>query len=308
MQQLQPMVSGGFTRALVSSLQTVPLETVYRSKDEVHLEFLNRIRYKQPSREVLEEYFEGRRWRGSLDAAVGRSIEISRTSGQPFLWLCCTNRGAAEVSAAAVRHVGITEAELRKGFLPDPTSKSTLRIVARPGVLVRLTRNEDKTRGFVNGAIGTIVESLRGNAVFTVRLNETGNMVIVSPIHEDGQVFLPCCYGYATTIRRVQGASLNYGCLYFDQKYHHAGRGYGYVGTSRFRERAGVYLYGKLRRTDFLPVGEEKEDEVLERGYLSVSSDDEDGCGLEKVYEGRAQDESDVDAYGEVEANDDDFK
>ena len=55
------------------------------------------------------------------------------------------------------------------------------------------------------------------------------------------------------------------------KKYHHAGRGYGYVGASRFRERAGVYLYGKLRRTDFLPVGEEKEDEVLERGYLSVS-------------------------------------
>ena len=168
---------------------------------------------------------------------MGRSVEISRTSGQTFLWLCSTNRGAAEVSAAAVRYVGITEAELRQGFLPDPASKSGHRIVARPGVLVRLTRNEDKTRGFVNGAIGEVVESLRGNAVFTVRLFETGNMVLVSPMEEAGQVFLPCCYGYATTIRRVQGASLNYGCLYFDQKYHHAGRGYGYVGVSRFRER-----------------------------------------------------------------------
>ena len=194
--------------------------------------------------------------------------------------------------------MGITDAELKKGFLPDPTSKSSLRIVARPGVLVRLTRNEDKDKGFVNGAFGEVHESLRGNGVFSVRLLETGNMVIVSPMEEDGQVFLPCCYGYATTIRRVQGASLNYGCLYFDQKYHHACRGYGYVGASRFRERAGLYLYGKLRRTDFLPVGEEQEDEVLERGYLSVSSDDEDGNGLEQAYALRSDEDSDSEVSG----------
>ena len=45
--------------------------------------------------------------------------------------------------------------------------------------------------------------------------------------------FLPCVYGYATTIRRAQGASLDQGCLYFDQtgcKKKHPGRGYGYVG------------------------------------------------------------------------------
>ena len=79
---------------------------------------------------------------------------------------------------------------------------------------------------------------------------------------ERGERFLPCCYGYATTIRRAQGASLDMGCLWFDQHYRHAGRGYGYVGVSRFKSQAGCYLFGKLRRTDFLPVGAEKEDEV----------------------------------------------
>ena len=39
--------------------------------------------------------------------------------------------------------------------------------------------------------------------------------------------------------------------------YIRTGRGYGYVGVSRFKRRTGVYLYGKLRRTDFLPVGED---------------------------------------------------
>ena len=41
---------------------------------------------------------------------------------------------------------------------------------------------------------------------------------------------------------------------------------------NRFTTRQGCYLYGKLRRTDFLPVGGGREDEVLERGVLSASS------------------------------------
>ena len=88
---------------------------------------------------------------------------------------------------------------------------------------MRLTRNFDKQRGFVNGATGTVCESLRDNAVFTVKLYGTGNLVLVYPMEEDGMLFLPCCYGYATTIRRAQGASLSSGCIWFNQKRRAAG-------------------------------------------------------------------------------------
>ena len=98
----------------------------------------------------------------------------------------------------------------------DPASKSDLRVLARPGIEVRLTRNFDKVRGFVNGAVGTVVESLQGNAVFTVKLHGIGNLVLVYPMEEDGATFLPCCYGYATTIWRAQGASLDMGCIWFN--------------------------------------------------------------------------------------------
>ena len=101
-------------------------------------------------------------------------------------------------------------------------------------------------------------------------------------MEEDGRRFLPCCYGYATTIRRAQGASLDMGCLWFDQHYRHAGRGYGYVGVSRFNSQAGCYFVGKLRRTDFLPVGAEKEEGVTKRGLQSESTDSNDE-GLETV-------------------------
>ena len=71
--------------------------------------------------------------------------------------------------------------------------------------------------------------------MFIVRLLSSGNLALVHPVEEKGQRFLPVTYGYATTVRRAQGASLDMGCIYFDQKRRAAGRGYGYVAVSRFK-------------------------------------------------------------------------
>ena len=65
-----------------------------------------------------------------------------------------------------------------------------------------------------------------------------------------------------------------------------AGRGYGYVAASCFRTRAGCFLRGHLSRAHVLPVGGECTDEVLERGYDSLSDDDEDDRGQEYSCEG----------------------
>ena len=86
-----------------------------------------------------------------------------------------------------------------------------------------------------------------GNSLFTARLIGTGNMLLLHPMKEDGQTFLPCCYGHAATTRRAQGSSER-----------HAGRGNGYIGVSRFRSRSRCFLYGKLRQADFLPAGDEE--------------------------------------------------
>ena len=45
---------------------------------------------------------------------------------------------------------GVTDSDLDNGFLCDPQSMSDLHILARPGLVLRLNRNRDKTRGFVN--------------------------------------------------------------------------------------------------------------------------------------------------------------
>ena len=103
-----------------------------------------------------------------------------------------------------------------------------------------------------------------------------------SPIYDKKKCFLPCTYGYATTSRRSQGATYHHGCLWFDHS-HPPERGYGYVGASRFRSKNGIYLFGKVRRTDWLPVRPKDQHHVDEtiRGDQSDtdydSADDEQG-------------------------------
>ncbi len=48
---------------------------------------------------------------------------------------------------------------------------------------------------------------------------------------------------------------------------------------SRYRSRAGAHIFGKVRRTDFLPVGEDKDTEVLQRLDGSQSSSEDDVVG-----------------------------
>ena len=90
------------------------------------------------------------------------------------------------------------------------------------------------------------------------------------------------------TIRRAQGATLNKACLYFDHSFP-CDRGYAYVGTSKVRRQQDVFLMGKLRRSDWLPVGGGREPEQVHRG---VNSDDSDQKMKAEI---RAQAETDSD-------------
>ena len=69
-------------------------------------------------------------------------------------------------------------------------------------------------------------------------------------------------------------AALEAGCLYFDHSYP-AERGYGYVGASRFRSKEGIFYYGTLRRSDWLPRFAD-DDQQVQRSYDSQSEDSEE--------------------------------
>ena len=138
---------------------------------------MNRIRTSQPDRRTLTEYFPGRNWKpdDSLEACVARGMKIAKDTEKPFTWLTSTNRGAAEVCQAALRVLKLTPEELAGGFPCDCACASPLPIVVKKGILIRLTRNLDKDRGYVNGAVGVVRQALNyaGGAptVVTVELS-----------------------------------------------------------------------------------------------------------------------------------------
>ena len=99
------------------------------------------------------------------------------------------------------------------------------------GMRIRLTRNMDKQRGFVNGAMG-VVEHVLASDVFVLKTTH-GVRILVHKVKLDG-VFMPTTYAYAMTIRRAQGTTLDLAGLLFDRAC--ADRGYGYVGASGVRK------------------------------------------------------------------------
>ena len=112
-----------------------------------------------------------------MDECVAFGMQLAKEKNKHFAWLTCTNKGASDVCEAALRVLEVTEEQLRSGYPCDPSSKSRLRIVAKKGMLLRLTRNQDKHRGFVNGALAYVYEEL-SNGYIIARLLETGNMVL----------------------------------------------------------------------------------------------------------------------------------
>ena len=51
-----------------------------------------------------------------------RGMEIGKWWKQHFHWLCTNNDGANQVCFAALRHHGITEADLARGYFCDPST------------------------------------------------------------------------------------------------------------------------------------------------------------------------------------------
>ena len=121
----------------------------------------------------------------------------------------------------------------------------------------------------MNGAIG-IVEQVLHKSVFVLRTPDDVR-ILVHPVHDKGIASMPATYGYAMTIRRAQGCILEKVAIHFDRR--GADRGYAYVANSRVREKQDAFHIGRIRRTDWLPVGGDlRGEEQVEPGPLSQAN------------------------------------
>ena len=118
------------------------------------------------------------------------------------------------------------------------------------GMKLMLTRNIDKERDQVNGVF-CILEAV---GLHGIRVRTATNKAIVvcprteSQLLSDGSTawatFYPMRLGYATTLHKLQGATLDYMALWLDQE---GVRGAGYVALSRVRKDSAWCFFGRLK-------------------------------------------------------------
>ena len=181
-------------------------------------------------------------------------------------------------------------------------------VVAVPGMRIRLTRNVDKERSFVNGTMA-VIEYVLHKSVFVAKTSKDLR-ILVHPVTYDGYEFMPYSYGYATTMRKAQGSTMDIVALWFDHKYA-PDRGYAYVGASRVRRAIDLYLMGKTRRSDWLPVGQDPDgDEHTQRGTESKSTSldseepSEDQAGTDSDDSEESEDQGNSDSEDAEESED----
>ena len=119
------------------------------------------------------------------------------------------------------------------------------------GARVTLTRNVDKARDFVNGMAATVMGMKKSSVVVQTK---TGQVLTVFPFRDEDTGGLPCLplrLGYATTLQKIQGATLDHATIWLDVANIEAA---GYVALSRVRRDADWRFIGHLTPHHFTPA------------------------------------------------------
>ena len=142
------------------------------------------------------------------------------------------------------------------------------------GMRMRLTRDQDKERGFLNGGLGVKSTSWTNPLFWNLMRVCT---FCSSPLPSTRR---RSCHTLPT-MRRVQGATLNAVALHFDRRRPDPGNTY--VAASRVRAWDALWHIGRLRSSDWAPVGADpgqpSDDSISKdsegEGYMSdISSGD----------------------------------
>ena len=117
------------------------------------------------------------------------------------------------------------------------------------GLRILFTRNIDKEHDFVNG-MGARV--LGVNHLGIRVLTDTGRYLVVYPwTDENGVTYYSIRLGYATTLARVQGATISHMTMWLDVANVEAA---GYVALSRVRQDAHWRVVGNPMVHHFTPA------------------------------------------------------
>ena len=245
------------------------LVTSQRSTDKALLEKLKVLRKAMPNKDMFHRILRGHKaWSGhhrpttlDMDRLFQQHPETTVVTG--------TRPGAAEINELVValrserqRALGQVDGDFdanaanydAKGQLLLDRKPLPSKITLYKGLRLHLTRNLDKQNDFVNGMAVTVEAYHASSQSIRVR-TDTGKRLAVhrytdpDPQHHKVN-FYPIRYGYASTIYKMQGATLPHVTIWLER----AGlRAAAYVAMSRVKKDDEYLFGGKLSRLHFVP-------------------------------------------------------
>ena len=187
-----------------------------------------------------------------------------------IMWVFAETPDTVFVTISRAGAAWINQVVLR-GFYPDQTPLLTiggdpdansdnydgthkirndpLQLPVHLGMKIVLTRNIDKTRDYVNGMEGTVVGVYRSGV--RVRTKTNYEVMVFPWTDETKTTFLPLRLGYASTLLKVQGATLEHITMYLDVPNVEAA---GYVAMCRVKHDRDWKFVGNPTVHHFTPA------------------------------------------------------
>ena len=253
-------------------VKIIPFNEQMRCKDPTLGRKINGLRTAVPSMKLLKAICAGHRaWKTKLPTAYDILELMRRTDGKTTI-VTCTRRGAALVNDLAIqvlyrdRHVeslGVAPLDWEsnienfneKGQVHQKTPPKAANTAIYKGMKVFLTKNMNKEDDFVNG-MSAIVEAYDASTKCLQVRTATKQRLAVHMHTEDvegcGRVTsFPVRAGYASTIQKVQGATLDHITIWLDVP---GCRAAGYVALSRVRFDKDYLIAGVVTPRHFVPA------------------------------------------------------
>lgn len=237
-EQLQPIEAGAPYRAITEKVQPATLHEVHRQRDEWQRQASQNFALGK-----TQEALRAHAGRGGVEMLETQEDAIQALVSD-YLNAFWSDDGPASQIALAhrradVRAINDTIRDARKeaGELEDAQQYETAhgRREFAAGDRLLFTRN-DRDVGVKNGMLGTVVETSDGG--LSVTLDDDGDRNKSSPLKISTTEYNDIEYGYATTIHKAQGATVDQAFVLASRSMD---RHLAYVAMTRHRDQAKLY-------------------------------------------------------------------
>ena len=193
------------------------------------------------------------------DVPLQQDIDQIMVETPDTIFLTVTRVGAAKLNDMAVRclfanHAAVAdvpadpESNIANFAGSEMVTEVPLRLRIFVGMRMLLTKNLNKEAGYVNG-MGCKVEGMLASGIVVV--TDQGRRLVVYPwTSPERVVHYPIRVGYASTLHKMQGATLDHITLWLDVPNMPAA---GYVALSRVRRDADWRFIGSCNTHHFTP-------------------------------------------------------